>query len=405
MSQLIGRKLLLGITGGIAAYKSAELVRRLRASGVEVQVVMTAAAGQFITPMTLQALSGRPVRSDLFDPAHEAAMGHIELARWTDLVLVAPASADFMARLAAGMGDDLLTTLCLATRAPLVVAPAMNQAMWRNPATQDNAALLQKRGIVIWGPAEGDQACGEQGPGRMLEAEDLWQRALAALTEGAAAGRKVLITAGPTREPIDPVRYLSNRSSGKMGYALARAFQVMGAEVTLVSGPVALPVPAGVRCVKVDTAVQMADAVMQRAQGCDIFVACAAVADYRPAQPVAQKIKKHQQTLAVELVRNPDILAQVAALPQRPFCVGFAAETERHVELAEQKRRDKGVDMIAANLVGAEQGGFEREENALTLLWQGGRVDFPMMDKGQLAEKLAAEILRYHDQADPAQDT
>ena len=405
MSQLIGRKLLLGVTGGIAAYKSADLVRRLRRSGAEVQVVMTAAASEFITPMTMQALSGRPVRNDLFDPVHEAAMGHIELARWADMVLVAPASADFMARLAAGMGDDLLTTLCLATQAPIVVAPAMNQAMWRNPATRDNAALLQQRGMRIWGPAEGDQACGEQGPGRMLEAETLWQRTLAALGDVAAVGRRVLITAGPTREPIDPVRYLSNRSSGKMGYALARAFLAMGAEVTLVSGPVALTPPAGLRCIRVETALQMADAVMQRVAGCDIFVGCAAVADYRPAQPAAQKIKKRQQTLAVEMVRNPDILAQVAALPQRPLCVGFAAETERPVAQAERKRLSKGVDMIAANLVGAEQGGFEREENALTLLWQGGRIDFPMMDKGLLAERLAAEIVKYNDKADPAEDT
>ena len=405
MSQLAGRKLLLGVTGSIAAYKSAELVRLLRRSGAEVRVVLTAAAGEFITPMTLQALSGQPVRQQLFDPAHEAAMGHIELARWADLVLVAPASADFMARLAAGMADDLLSTLCLATQAPLFLAPAMNQGMWRNRATQHNRAVLERRGIAIWGPVDGDQACGEEGPGRMLEAEALWQHILTTLGEGSAAGLRVLLTAGPTREALDPVRYLSNRSSGRMGYALARAFAALGAEVTLVSGPVALAPPAGVHCSRVESALQMTEAVMQRVAACDIFVGCAAVADYRPAQPAEQKIKKQQQTLTLEMVRNPDILAQVAALSPRPFCVGFAAETERPVEQAEQKRRHKGVDMIAANLVGGEQGGFERTENALTLLWQDGRMDFPMMDKGLLAEKLAAEIIIQHEKTAPAKDT
>lgn len=405
MSQLNGRNLLLGISGGIAAYKAAELVRLLRGQGAEVQVVMTAAAGEFITPMTMQALSGRPVRQGLFDPAHEAAMGHIQLARWADLVLVAPASADFMARLAAGMADDLLATLCLATEAPMVLAPAMNQAMWRNPATRDNAGLLAQRGVLLWGPEDGEQACGDQGPGRMLEATELLQRVQALLESSRVDALRVLITAGPTREPVDPVRYLSNRSSGRMGYALARAFAATGAAVTLVSGPVSLLPPAGVRCIRVETALEMSMAVTQQADACDLFIGCAAVADYRPAQPADRKIKKAQQAMTLEMVRNPDILAQVAAMPQGPFCVGFAAETERPVEQAEQKRLSKSVDMIAANLVGAEQGGFERAENALTLLWQGGRKDFPMMDKDQLARQLAAEILRHYETTDSAENT
>ncbi len=406
MSELIGKRLLLGVTGGIAAYKSAELVRLLLKAGAEVQVVMTAAAAQFITPLTLQALSGRPVRQELFDSAHEAAMGHIELARWADLVLVAPASGDFIARLAAGMADDLLSTICLASSVPVVLAPAMNHQMWSNPATRDNTALLACRGIQLWGPAAGDQACGEQGPGRMLEPQELLRCLVEKLVTGDLKGVRVLLTAGPTREPIDPVRYLSNRSSGKMGYALARAFAAKGAEVTLVSGPVLLPTPAGVRRVDIETALQMEAAVMARVEDCDLFVACAAVADYRPLAVARQKLKKQRESMDIKLTRNPDILTAVAALPRPPFTLGFAAETERPIEQAEQKRRVKGVKIMAANLVGAAEGGFERDENALTLLWEGGRrKELPMMQKDRLADALVTEIVEIYGKADSTEDS
>jgi phosphopantothenoylcysteine decarboxylase/phosphopantothenate--cysteine ligase len=387
-----GKRVLVGVTGGIAAYKSVELVRLLRRAGAEVQVVMTRAATEFITPMTLQAISGRVVRQQLFDPVNEAAMGHIELARWADLVLVAPASADFMARLAAGLADDLLTTLSLASEAPLVLAPAMNRAMWRNPATRENVARLIRRGIRMWGPAVGDQACGEQGPGRMLEPAQLIDQVQRLLAGGLFSDVQLLITAGPTREAIDPVRFLSNRSSGKMGYALAHSFAAQGALVTLVSGPVSLQEPPGINCVQVETALQMRAAVMERVAACNIFVACAAVADYRPLEVMARKIKKQAQRLRIELIRNPDILAEVAAMDVAPFTLGFAAETERPVEQAEQKRISKGVDAIAANLVAAAEGGFERDENALTLLWEGGRKQLPMMEKGLLADELVKQM-------------
>lgn len=401
MSELSGKRILLGITGGIAAYKSAELVRLLRGVGAEVQVVMTRGAMEFITPLTLQALSGRPVRLELFDKAAEAAMGHIELARWADLILVAPASADFMARLTQGMANDLLSTLCLATEVPIVLAPAMNQRMWLNAATAANAQLLQQRGIRLWGPAAGEQACGEVGPGRMLEPAELMSQCKKLLMAGPLSGVRVLLTAGPTREPIDPVRFIGNRSSGKMGYALARAFRGVGAQVTLVSGPVSLAAPKGVACIDVETALEMEQAVMGRVSESDLFVACAAVADYRPAERAQGKIKKSQEALDLSLVRNPDILAQVAALPDGPFTVGFAAETERVAEQAEAKRRAKGVDMIAANLVGAEQGGFERDENALTLLWEGGCRELPMASKELLAQALVAIITEQYNEKNP----
>jgi len=406
MSGLQGKNILLGVTGSIAAYKAAELIRRLRQAGANVRVVMTAAATQFITPMTLQALSGEPVRQALFDVQHEAAMGHIELARWADLILVAPASADIMARLASGVADDLLTTLCLATAAPVALAPAMNQRMWCHPATRDNGALLQRRGVVLWGPAEGEQACGDQGPGRMLEVDELVSRLRGYFTaSGALLGRRVLITAGPTREALDPVRYLSNRSSGKMGYALAEACRAQGAAVTLISGPVALAEPAGVERVVVESALEMDAAVMQRVAGCDLFVGCAAVADYRPRRVAEQKIKKQQETLDVELLRNPDILARVAALPSPPFTVGFAAETQNPVEQADRKRKTKGVNMIAANLVGAAEGGFERDDNALMVLWEGGRCALPLSNKRRLADALVALIVERYEQRDSAEDS
>ncbi len=385
------RRLLLGISAGIAAYKAAQLARLLMRAGAEVQVVMTPAAREFIGEMTLQAITRRPVRCAIFDAAHEAAMGHIELARWADLILVAPASADFLAKLQAGMADTLLHTLCLASEAPLAVAPAMNQAMWRHPATRHNVLGLQGRGVHILGPAEGDQACGDSGPGRMLEPEQLLQAAEALLHKGRMAGIRAVVTAGPTREPLDPVRFLGNRSSGRMGYAIADALLREGAEVTLVSGPVSLEAPPGARLIRVQTALEMHQACLRAINDADLFIACAAVADYRPSERASQKIKKDADTLTLDLVRNPDILADVAALPQRPFCVGFAAETndlERH---AEAKRRAKGVDLIAANRVGDGEG-FEVDENALLLVWDGGSSSLPRQPKQRLAEQLVSFI-------------
>jgi len=405
----VSSKILLGVSGGIAAYKAAELVRRLREREAEVRVVMTAAARSFMTPLTLQALSGHEVRCDLLDPDAEAGMDHIELARWADLVLVAPATADLMARLAVGLADDLLTTLALATTAPLVLAPAMNHRMWRHPATQENLARLRERGVRILGPGSGDQACGEWGPGRMLEPGEI----LDALSLGAGsrrverplAERRVLITAGPTREALDPVRYISNRSSGHMGYTLAGSLAAHGAEVILVSGPSALATPPGVERVPVESALEMEAAVIARIGDCDLFVATAAVSDYRPQAPAVEKIKKDQAELNLRLVKNPDILAQVAALAQGPFTVGFAAETQDLEEHARTKLATKGLDMIAANLVGGETGGFDRAENALLVLWPGGRRSLPLSPKSRLADALADLIVeRYLAQA-ASQDT
>ncbi len=397
MLELKGKRILLGITGGIAAYKAAELVRLLRRSSAEVQVVMTRTAAAFITPLTLQTLSGRTVRQDLFDLNDEATIGHIDLARWADLILIAPATADFMARLAHGRANDLLSTLCLATTAPIALAPAMNRQMWLNPATQANASLLQARGIALWGPAEGEQACGETGPGRMLEPAELLSQAAMQLNPPALAGQSVLLTAGPTQEPIDPVRFIGNRSSGKMGFALAQAFVKAGAQVQLIAGPVTLATPRGVSRIDVGTALEMQQQVTAHISRCDIFVACAAVADYRPETAATQKIKKRSEQLELTLIKNPDILAEAAARAVPPFTVGFAAETEQLIGHAQKKRQLKRVDMIAANLVGAEQGGFERDENALTVLWEGGSKNLPMVGKEKLAQSLVATITeRYH---------
>ncbi|MFO7592630.1 MAG: bifunctional phosphopantothenoylcysteine decarboxylase/phosphopantothenate--cysteine ligase CoaBC [Pseudomonadota bacterium] len=387
-----GRRILLGISGGIAAYKTAELVRGLKKAGAEVRVVMTRAAGEFVSPMTLQALSGEPVRQALFDPAHEAAMGHIELARWAELVLVAPASADLMARLAAGMADDLLTTLCLATTAPIMLAPAMNQQMWQAAATRENAKILQQRGVRLLGPAEGEQACGESGPGRMVEPEQLLAACDDHFTDGPLAGVRVTVTAGPTREAVDPVRFISNHSSGRMGFAIAAAAAAMGAKVRLVSGPVALGTPAGVKRIDVESAEQMQEAVL--AEPGDIFIACAAVADYRPVVVADEKIKKQPERLQIELQRNPDILATVAALDNGPFSVGFAAETERLEEHARAKLKAKGLDVIAANWVGprAAGGGFNSEHNALELYWQDGGKSLARAEKTVLARELMQEV-------------
>jgi phosphopantothenoylcysteine decarboxylase / phosphopantothenate---cysteine ligase len=406
MHNLTGKKVLLGVTGGIAAYKAPDLVRRLREQGADVRVVLTASAGRLVTPVTFQAVSGHPVRSGLWDEAAEAAMGHIELARWADLVLIAPATADFLARLAVGMADDLLTTLCLATDAPLAVAPAMNRLMWANPVTQENVHRLTARGVTLLGPGAGDQACGETGEGRMLEPREI-VAALAPGTgaaEGVLAGQKLLITAGPTREALDPVRYLTNRSSGKMGYAVAAAAARAGAEVVLVSGPVHLAPPPGVRVVEVETAAQMRDAVQAELPGAAAFVAAAAVADYRPAHPAPHKLKKHAGEMVVELVRNPDILAEVAAASPRPFVVGFAAETQDVEENARLKLERKSLDMIAANKVGSDCG-FDRDENALLVLWDGGRQDLGCGTKAELADRLIGLIAERMRAGHQAQDS
>jgi len=391
-----GKHVLLGVTGGIAAYKSADLVRRLIERGAQVQVVMTAGAREFIGATTFQALSGRAVRESLWDSAAEAAMGHIELARWADLVLIAPASADFMARLAHGRADDLLSTLCLATAAPIVLAPAMNQQMWANAATQANVATLTQRGVRLLGPGVGEQACGELGPGRMLEPvaiADLIEPML--VTGGAFSGRRVLITAGPTREAIDPVRFVSNRSSGKMGFAVAEAMRAAGAEVVLVSGPVALSPPPGVRCISVESAAQMHEAVQRELKGTDVLIATAAVADYRPLNVAERKIKKKSEQLALEMTRTTDILATVAAARERPFVVGFAAETDSVEQHALEKLERKNLDMIAANEVGTAKA-FDCEDNALLVLWRGGgRAELPRAPKRELATALV-ELIAAH---------
>ena len=392
-------RVVLGVTGGIAAYKSADLTRRLRERGAEVQVVMTAGAGHFVTAQTFQALSGRPVRTDLWDPAAEAAMGHIELARWPGRVVVAPASADFIARLAHGLADDLLTTLCLATDAPITVVPAMNRLMWANPATRANVATLRERGVEILGPAAGDQACGESGPGRMLEPAEIADVVLAEADAPAAAsaqagalrGLKVVVTAGPTRERIDPVRFITNRSSGKMGFAVAEAARDAGAEVVVVSGPVSIATPPGVRRVDVESAAQMLEAVQAEMTDTDVFIASAAVSDYRAHEVAEHKIKKTSDELVLRLARTPDILATVAAGEPRPFVVGFAAETQDVERNALKKLAGKKLDMIAANQVG-EGLAFDCDDNALTVYWQGGSRDLGRAPKCRLAHSLVEVI-------------
>ena len=389
---LQGRRIILGVSGGIAAYKSADLVRRLREVGADVRVVMTRAATEFVTPLTFQAVSGQPVHTSLLDSDAEAAMGHIELARWAEAVLIAPASADLLARLAVGRADDLLTTLVLATEAPLAVAPAMNRVMWSHPAVAANMHVLERRGVAILGPGSGDQACGEQGAGRMLEPLDLVRRLGSLFGPRPLQGKTVVITAGPTREPLDPVRFISNRSSGRMGFALAAAARDAGAAVHLVSGPVSLPTPAGVRRLDVETAGEMHETVMGTLDGCDIFIGCAAVADYRPATVAAGKLKKGDQRMQVDMERNPDILAAVAASSPRPYTVGFAAETDDLQGHAEAKRLAKRLDLIAANLVGVPGSGFEVADNRLWLRWQGGDCWLGPASKEQVASELIAFI-------------
>ena len=393
---LEGQKLLLCVGGGIAAYKSLELVRRLRDAGATVQVAMTAGAQQFVTPLSFQALSGHPTRTTLWDSAAEQAMGHIELARWADRIVIAPATADLLARLAHGNADDLVATLCLATTAPLTVCPAMNHRMWLHPATQANISLLRARGVQVIGPEDGPLAEGESGPGRLSEAQAIVSALAANLAAPAAAvpgrlnGTRVLISAGPTYEDLDPVRYVGNRSSGKMGYALAAAAARQGAQVVLVSGPVQLPTPAGVERIDVRSAAQMREAVLS-ALPADIYIGAAAVADYTPRQVSPQKLKKTagSQTLVLELVRTADILAEVAAQEQAlKLVVGFAAETHDVEKYARGKLADKHLDLIIANQVGVAGGGFESDQNAATAYWNGGQREFPGTAKTQLAEQL-----------------
>ncbi len=387
-------RVVLGVTGGIAAYKSAELTRRLKDRGADVQVVMTAGAQQFVTPLTFQALAGRPVRTDLWDAEAEAAMGHIELARWPQRIVIAPATADFIARIAHGLADDLLSTLCLATDVPIVVVPAMNRLMWANAATQANIAVLRQRGLTILGPADGSQACGETGPGRMVEPQAVVDAVYApprAATARLLQGRKVVVTAGPTRERIDPVRFITNRSSGKMGYAVAEAARDAGASVVIVSGPVNVPAPHGVQRVDVETAEQMMNAVQAEIADTDIFIAAAAVSDYRMREVAAHKIKKTSDELTLQLARTPDILATVAAGSPRPFVVGFAAETQNVERNALLKLEVKKLDMIAANQVG-EGLAFDCDDNALTLYWQGGKRELQRAPKCRLACELIEVI-------------
>ncbi len=393
-SALAGTRILLGVSGGIAAYKAADLVRRLREAGAKVRVVLTASAARFVTPLTFQALSGQPVRTSLWDEAAEAAMSHIELARWAERILIAPASADLLARLAHGLADDLVTTLCLASAAPLAVAPAMNRQMWAHPATQANLDLLRNRGVSVLGPAEGDQACGENGPGRLLEPTFIVAGLAALHGPRELAGARVVVSAGPTFEDIDPVRFIGNRSSGRMGFAVAEAAARAGAEVTLVAGPVHLPAPPGVRRIDVRSAREMRAAVLDAVRTADIYVAAAAVGDFRPQEVAAQKIKKTgDDGLTLTLTQNPDILAEVAALPRRPFVVGFAAETEDVEAQARSKLERKRLDLVAANRVGPGLG-FDCAENSLTLIAADGVEVLPTARKCDLARDLVWRIAR-----------
>ena len=387
-------RILLGVTGGIAAYKSPDLVRRLIERGAEVQVVMTTAAQRFVSPMSFQAVSGRPTRNDLWDGTAEAAMGHIELARWAQLVLIAPASADFIARLAGGRADDLLSTLCVATEAPIMIAPAMNRVMWANKATQANVELLISRGVRILGPAAGNQACGEVGAGRMWEPVKLAESVLEPpANAGLLAGLNVVITAGPTRERLDPVRYLTNRSSGKMGFAVAAAAREAGAHVTMVTGPVQLPTPAGITRINVESARDMFAAVHRHIANADVFIAAAAVADFQPTSVAKQKIKKQGAPVSIELEPAPDIIKSVAEMPKRPFVVGFAAETNDIERNARSKLKRKKLDMIAANEVG-DGIAFDCEDNALTVLWPGGKAEVARGPKIDVARELIALIAK-----------
>ena len=402
MAHLFNRNILLGVSGGIAAYKSAELIRTLQELGAEVRVIMTRGAQAFITPLTLQALSGHPVHTELLDSGAEQGMGHIELARWADLMLIAPATADLIARLAAGRADDLLTTVALATAAPRLIAPAMNQQMWRDRACVQNVAKLQQLGFALVGPAEGEQACGDVGPGRMEQPALIAEKTATFFDTGLLQGKRVVITAGPTREALDPVRYISNHSSGKMGYALAQAAVDAGAKTTLISGPVNLETPAHVERIDVQSASQMLEQCLEICPGSDIFIACAAVADYRPAKIQTQKIKKGAEHISIEMVRNPDIVASIADGEQSPFTVGFAAETNDVVSYAQEKMRRKGLNMIVSNDVSRASIGFNSDDNEVTVLWPGGQQILEQSAKTNIARQIigliAAQISTVTDQ-------
>ncbi len=399
MMGLTGKHIVLGVSGGIAAYKTPELVRRLRDRGADVHVVMTEAAKAFITPLSLQAVSGYPVSDDLLDPAAEAAMGHIELGKWADLVILAPATADVIARVAVGMANDLLTTVCLATPAPIAVVPAMNQQMYRARPTQHNLQVLADRGVLIWGPDSGSQACGDVGPGRMLDPLAIVDEAVkwsSPVTD--LQHLNIMITAGPTREALDPVRFISNHSSGKMGFAIAAAAAKRGANVTLVSGPVTLSTPPGVKRVDVTTALEMQSAVMSDVAQQQIFIGTAAVADYRAEEIASEKIKKQGDEITLKMVKNPDIVAGVATKTEgRPYVVGFAAETQNVEEYAQQKRLRKNLDLICANDVSKAGQGFNSDTNALHLFWQNGDKALPLSDKSLLGQTLLNEIISRYD--------
>ncbi|NND81587.1 MAG: bifunctional phosphopantothenoylcysteine decarboxylase/phosphopantothenate--cysteine ligase CoaBC [Gammaproteobacteria bacterium] len=393
---LANKRVLLGISAGIAAYKTPDLVRKLTELGAEVRCILTRNAEQFVAPLALQAVSGHPVHDHAMSAESESGMGHIDLARWADVVLIAPATANLIARLNQGMADELLTTVCVATNAPIQLAPAMNQQMWQNAATQANLAQLQQRGLILHGPASGDQACGEVGPGRMLQPEELAAAVAASFTTGALAGVQLMLTAGPTWEPLDPVRGLTNHSSGLMGYALAQAALEAGATVTLVSGPTNLTAPEGARVVNVTTAEQMMAAVQNDIAEQQIFIGVAAVADYRPKTSIDNKIKKDSEEMQLTLVRNPDILATVAGREHPPFCVGFAAETDDVVAYARAKLERKKLDLIAANHVGGDQTGFGTPDNAITLISHDGEQELPQQNKYALARQLIKVIAEHY---------
>jgi phosphopantothenoylcysteine decarboxylase / phosphopantothenate---cysteine ligase len=398
---LLGKKILLGICGGIAAYKCPELIRQLKKQGAEVRVVLTQSASQFVTPLTLQAVSGHSVNNQLFDAQAELSMSHIALAKWADLILIAPATANIIAKLANGIADDLLTTLCLATQAPIAIAPAMNQQMYHAQITQKNLADLAARdNFMIWGPAQGEQACGDVGLGRMLEPAQLVEHIRQLwITSSIAKDLHIVITAGPTHEALDPVRYLTNHSSGKMGFALANAAIKLGAKVTLIAGPVALSTPVGVKRVDVLSALDMQTAAMDNIADCDIFIGCAAVADYRPAHIAAQKIKKQGDQIQLLLVKNPDIVASVGSLSKnRPFVVGFAAETQDVEMYARQKLINKKLDLICANDVSLPEQGFNTDTNAITIYGKDFKQILPVMDKQTLAEKILIEIVTHYEE-------
>ena len=392
MNRLNNKRIILGITGGIAAYKSADLVRRFKEQGSDVRVVMTTAAQKFITPLTMQALSGHPTHVSLLDTEAEAAMGHIELARWADIIVIAPASADFAAKLSHGQGDDPLATLCLAARCPIAIAPAMNQAMWQTPANQTNIDTLSRRHIHIFGPGEGAQACGDTGPGRMLEPDEIARETANLFDTGLLSGKKIVVTAGPTREVIDPVRYISNHSSGKMGFALAEAACEAGASIVLISGPVNLETPERTKRIDVVSARDMLEATLKAIEGADIFIATAAVADYRPATTADHKIKKNGDGLTLSLVENPDIIATVARQPNAPFTVGFAAETKNLMAHAQEKIKRKQLDMIIANDVSQQGIGFNSDNNAVTVVTTHSHKELPTAPKRKIARQLIREI-------------